>query len=308
MIMRKMKRLLLILVVLTAIVGAGCPQPAANSANNTKGAPSATVAVNTPAANRPMNSFANSKPADKKGGAPKFTPKATAPVSTSEKKDEGLFSFPPPKVTDVFDINTADLVNREGQTTLSQISAKLAAALERADYRKGNYIYFWNDQDEFAVVTEMERVNADGTKFETSERWDKSKAFPQAGSIGEYFKYLIKGKKVFYRVFAFVVTSSRKRQSFMQGTPPDFMTASKWSRSAAGSDELGDGETTTIQDVIFSEKYKCFALLYLFVNHTSLDDPKAIDLDDDFDIRDLIKGLNTQAEQHLKNTNIRFGE
>jgi hypothetical protein len=317
-----MKRILPFFIVL-AVIAAGCGgnMPAnnasapANHVNSTPLPTNANAMANTSANTyKSANNYADSKSGNTMKPAnlaPPSNMKATSglPTPPPEKKEEGLFSFPPPKVTDVFAIDSAKLINPSGETNLSQISDKLAAALKGAGYGEGKFSYFWNDQREFAIVTAMERVHEDGTKITDSiVRWDKTAAFPSANGLRDYFSYVIRGKKVYYRVFAFVVTPTRDRRTFTQGTPPDFVTASKWANSPAGRDQLGDGGgSTEIEQALFSENYKCYALLYLFVNHTSLDMPKAVDQDDEKEIRNLIEGLNTSAEEHLKNSQIYFG-
>jgi hypothetical protein len=320
-----MKKFIFIAAVLFVSLSFGCgDEPASNSngppvktANTTTNAvPSATQPVN-----RPYNAMADSAP-PKPGGnshrskgktntaygqAPNSNAKATAPpdapAAPAEKKDEGLFSFPPPKVTSSTTIDTAKFLNPQGPTTFANVADKLALSLARAGY-KDKYKYFWNDADEFAVVTRIERVDAEGRPLAGPvERWDGSEELPVARDMQEYGRYLISGKKVFYRVFAFVV--SRKNYNFYGNSPPSFEMAAKWSDK--GMPALGDEEATTIQDVIFTEKYHCYALLYLFVNHNSLDTPKSVDSLEKGE-KYLRSGLNDDANLHLSLTNITFGE
>lgn len=310
-----MKTLRLFIILTFSAALAGCPAESSyNTANKTNSMPSNVMTTPPFNANPPGNVYADSQPSNSyksassnAGGNVQHTPQFSTPKptpATSEKKDEGLFSFPPPKVTDAYVMDAARLLNAPGQeTNLSQVSEKLLAELKKQGYGMGNYTFFWNDNDEFALVTAMERVNADGTKFPDSERWVKSAALPDAKDLREYFKYLIEGKKVYYRVFAFVVSAERKRQNFFKGTPPDFETALFWAHNPNGSDTLGGGEGSTIENVLFTEKYKCFALLYLFVNHTSLDAPRAIDPLNN-DLQELTQGLSISAQEHLINTKL----
>ncbi len=242
------------------------------------------------------------------GNSSKPTPQTsvTPPPPPEKSKEEGLFSFPPPRPTDITEISAGDLLAVKGQTTLAQVSERLTGSLEKAGYQKNKYSYFWNDRDEFAIVTSMERVNFDGSNFTENNRWvrnAKDKALPTAAE-GSYFKYLIQGKKVYYRVFAFIVTPSRNRQNLNRGDPPEFATAVNW--KGKGEPDLGNGETTTVESVVWSEKYKCFALVYLFVNHTSLDLPKSVDSLEDSELR-LQSDLDREAESHIKNIRMNLG-
>jgi len=319
-----MKKFKLILIFTLSILFSGCAgDVASNNSSNSRGNTTPTpFNVNTSSGANTLNSniYADSNTGSTSNTSttntgntkppvqPPATPKPSATPPPEDKKDEGLFSFPPPKVTDAHTVNTAVFMNPNGMpTNLSQVSGKLLDGLKKAGYGDGTYTFFWNDKDEFAVVTAMERIELNGAKFASDNaRWVKAAGLPDAHGLGEYFKYLIEGKRVYYRVFAFVITPRRNRQSFTKGTPPDFKTALNWVHSVSGSDTLGDGETTTIESVLFTEKYKCFALLYLFVDHTSLDAPKAIDPMDP-NIQKLTQGLSTNAEEHLNNTKINFG-
>jgi hypothetical protein len=305
-----MKILLLIQVVLFSIVLSGCAgEPAANSSNisrmNARTPPPPPM---PPQSNSTTNRASNSMSNARSNSLPKnaniqATPLPSPPAS--EKKDEGLFSFPPPKVISYSMIDNASLINREGQTTFSQVAEKLAGSLDNAGYKPDKYSYFWNEKDEFAVVTSMERIDADGAPLEGEERWEKSAKLPEAGNTKEYFDYLISGKKVYYRVFAFIVTSKRTGRSFYKGISPDFLMASSWMNK--GEDQLGGGvENSTIEEVIYTDKYKCFALLYLFVNHTSLDAPKSVDKLEINEER-LREGLKQETQIHLNNARIKFG-
>jgi hypothetical protein len=73
-----------------------------------------------------------------------------------------------------------------------------------------------------------------------------------------------------------------------------------------GKGRLGGSGASAIKEVPFDQQYHCYVLLYLFVNHTSLDNPMPVN---DESIDDgLLKGLNKGAWQNLEQTNIKFGE
>lgn len=274
-----------------------------NSVPTNAATPANVIATNgTSASNTSKDAnkaSSNSQPTTKPEGSPKTNP---TPEQKTEKKDEGLFSFPPPKVTSYAQLDVKKLLNPDGQTTFSQVSQKLAAALEKSGYNPSTgYSFFWNEADEFAIVTAMERINPDGKAFEGIERWNSSPELPKAKS-GEYFKDLIYGKKVYYRVFAFVVTAKRTGRSFYRNNPPEFEMARSWKNR--GEDEFGNGESTAIKEVVFDEKYKCFVLLYLFANHTSLDNPQFVDSEKDNSLKE---GLELDTLNQLKRAEINVG-
>jgi hypothetical protein len=285
----------------------GDAAPANNTSSNrpANSRPANQTNTSNSASNTTSNSYSNSQsgPSNSLGtnsGANDRPP----PTQTAEKRDEGLFSFPPPKVISYALIPSADIADASGTTPFSQVSEKLASGLDEAGYSSDRYAFFWNETDEFAVVTAMERINEDGKPLDEPDRWNVSTSLPRARDAGEYTRYLFSGKKVFYRVLAFVVTSRRSGKSFNRNSPPDFVMAKNWMNK--GEPELGDGESSTIQNVFFTNRYRCYALLYLFVNHTSLDNPTSVDLLKEGD-ETLIEGLNLKAEDHLRNSNVKFG-
>jgi hypothetical protein len=266
----------------------------ANAANTSANAKPTSTQNNSETGNKTVFTNANSK----------LKPSPT-PVTT-EKKSDSLFSFPPPQPVDSAEIPYQDLVSGEANPTFSIVSKNLADRLEKAGYSRGKYSYFWNTDNEFAIVTRMERIIPDGTPFADSNtledaRWNIVNHLPTAKTASDYGRYLISGKKVYYRVFAFIVTI-KDPNYFSENTPPSFEMARKWHR--LGHSELGGGEiTSVIREVEFGKQYHCYALLYLFVNHTSLDTPKAVnDLDEgDEGLRD---NLNKDVLRHLNETQI----
>lgn len=236
------------------------------------------------------------------------TPEST-PAPKTEQKDNALFSFPPPKPIGVREIDKSQLLNPEGATTFSQVAKKLAAGLAKGGYQNEKLAYFWNEKDEFAIITAIERVKPDGAPLEGDERWDASIHQPKAHNFAEYAKYLIGGKKVYYRVFAFIVTSKRNERDFFHNASPDFTMAKHWLEKGKGALGEGGDETSMIEDVLFGDSYKCFALLYLFVNHPRLDNPVSIDvLSEEKRDDELSVGVKKDVGEQVKNTSIKFGE
>lgn len=287
----------------------GCGEMAVNSNSNTNAYPANTSKPSPSETPKTTGTSGNSSNTANTSGnqsnTTRPTPAATATPVAEKKKEEGLFSFPPPKTMSVTEIGAAELAAVTGQSTLAQVSEKLAGGLERAGYGKNEYSYFWNDKDEFAVVTAMERIDPDGSAFQTN-RWVEDDSLPTAGS-GQYLRYLISGKKAYYRVFAFIVTArqERTRRSFQRGSVPEFNTALNWENK--GEEELGGGGgTSTVESAVWSEQHRCFVLVYLFVNHTSLDAPKSVDALVKGEIR-LTGDLNKDADAHVKSVRDKLG-
>ena len=272
-------------------IGCGFDARANTSANhgrntNVSNSNGANVAAN--AANVAANTAANN---------------ITTTPTPAKKEDEGAFSFPPPSPTDYAEIQAKDLINPAGATNLLFVADRIAAGLKGEPGYSGKYKVFWNDQNEFAIVTVMERISEDGSPLSEPERWENSESLPEASSADEYRRFLLGGKKVYYRVFAFVVTAKWHQDYFNQNAPPTFATAQNWTHNR-GSKRLGDG-SGVIESVPFVDKYRCFALLYLFVNHTSLDGATSVDSLRDSEKR-LIAGLDLTTGVHLAKTKVPF--
>ena len=253
------------------------------------------------------NSQANSTKSNSTIRPPLPKPPSPSPptVVAGQKEEEGLFSFPPPKVTSFASLRSESLLNPAGPTTFDFVSQKIAGMLENAGYGPEKYAYFWNDRDEFAIVTAVERIEEDGSPLSGSDRWNGSTNLPRAHRFDEYFRYLFGGKIVYYRVMAFVVTSKRYGRSFQRNSPPDFAMALNWMNK--GEPQLGEGDgSAAIEAVPFDGRYRCYALLYLFVNHTSLDGPKSVDSLTGAEMG-LEEGLEKRAEAHLASTHLNFG-
>jgi hypothetical protein len=269
-----------------------------------------TLTNSPPRTPRPTNSIgninANRISANSASNAKSVNSMSTPKVAVTEKKSDSLFPFPPPQPVDSIEIPYQDLVNGETNPTFSNVAKTLADKLETANYSRGKYSYFWNTENEFAIVTRMERINADGTAFADPNgiedlRWNFPNHLPTAKSKEEYGPYLFSGKKVFYRVFAFIVTM-KDPLYFTENAPPTFELAQKWHR--LGRSELGGGETSSIvREIEFGSQYHCYALLYLFINHTSLDSEKAVNGLDDAD-RGLKDYINKEALHHLSESQI----
>jgi hypothetical protein len=284
-----------------------CSQSALNQSNKpaNKATPSPSVDIGNSPMPKPTMEAANAvsnsaKPTSNSNRKPAGQP----PVAVTEKKSDSLFSFPPPQPVDSAEIPNQFLTEGISNPTFSTVAKVISDKLEKANYTRGKYSYFWNTENEFAIVTKMERINIDGTPFLDSSgvvdaRWEINDYLPTAENSGEYFRYLIGGKKVFYRVFAFIVTN--KDYSFFDNSPPSFEMAQKWKR--LGNSGLGVGATSTVKEIEFTDQYHCFALLYLFVNHTSLDSPLAVNSLEKAD-EALKDNLNTDALDNLKSSQV----
>jgi hypothetical protein len=323
---------LFITAILAALISFGCGDmpPAANAPANTAGnasankpPPSTPSPANTSmygnsnsAANSPITypeksagNFSAANSVSNEKVRPNVKAKATSANSTedrpqpveAEKKDESLFSFPPPKPTSFIILDVAKL-DRQQPGSFGGMAGKLSGALKNAGYSSEEYSYFWNNSEEFAIVTKMERITSEGFPL-PEDRWDDSEQFPVAKDIWDYSGYLIGGKKVYYRVLAFVVTG--KNYNFYKSSPPSFEVARDW--MSKGFSILGGDSPANpgsgVENVALTGEHHCYVLLYLFVNHTSLEHPKSVDKLEGME-ESLKSGLNEEVQKHLCHTKI----
>lgn len=252
----------------------------ANTSGNTGNFANASNSVNSAqTANTngviPTNVAADTKPSPIKNGnastgnvtnvntkpTPPPTPSPTEDPKQNDsgKKDEGMFSFPPPKPTTYL---TKEIVNNPGeQIILEQYVAKIRNALIENGHPEDRLVYF-SHKREFALVTGLERIDENGMPLAQS-RW--SEKIPTAGGIGEYFTYLFYGKRILYRFTAFVITEENINPR--RGQIPEFETAKNWiEKGAASTDDLTVGGQTP-QTFTLDKNFKCFVLIYNFEKH-----------------------------------------
>lgn len=301
-----MRIFLSVLLLVVAVASMGCGDSAANNSafnanrpanRNTSNANAVnTTTTNVGANQTPANSMANAN-----SSRPRTTPtpRPTPGISPTPVAEEGVFSFPPPRATDYIPIDAERLMNPAGQTDFYFVADQISAALKRGGYAGNDYKFFRNGESEFAIVTKMERVDGNGRPLDGPDRWEEG--LPTAKGPGEYFQFLFGGKTVYYRVFAFIVTD-REPSGFAE--IPNFEAARKWTIQKNAETQLGIGASDPIRSAVFQEPYRCFALLYLFVDHTSLDQP--LPIPPGGSQGGLTHGLMTGTEVQLTNARIFF--
>ncbi len=115
------------------------------------------------------------------------------------------FPLPPPQPSATDEIPKTYF---SGSQTLSDVNKKLTSALEKCGYTRKSYFYVPNG---FALVTQLEKINTDGTPKPDSERWrgDNHREF----SLKNYLKDLLYAQPGFYRCIVFVVTDKYYKYS-----------------------------------------------------------------------------------------------
>jgi tetratricopeptide (TPR) repeat protein len=163
-------------------------------------------------------------------------------------------AWPPPKASAVAAIPSKYLRESHTKTTyLRNVDEKLSEALEASGYSRKSYFAV---PDGFAIVTQLEHINADGTPVE-KDRWgiipnvEKLHKFTLQG----YFIALFTANPGYYRVIIFVVTSQPFTQSKLTLSPEK---AEAW--LSEGLNRL----PKSIAQLQFTEEYAVTALIYQF--------------------------------------------
>ena len=127
------------------------------------------------------------------GGAHNPDVRAIAP------NDIPAFPLPPPQPSATDEIPPTYF---ERSKSLDDVNNILTKALDKCGYLRKSYFYV---PDGFALVTQLEKINLDGSPKGDDERWV---AETQVGSFSlkDYFKRLLKANPGFYRCIVFVVT------------------------------------------------------------------------------------------------------
>jgi len=172
------------------------------------------------------------------------------------------FPWPPPRASAMADISRSFLVSPTVQkSSLAEISARLVTALEQCGYVEKS---FYAVPEGFALATQLEQIDADGTSKPAPDRWSVKVNPLRVFSLTDYLKALFTANPGRYRVIVFVVTSHPFSQSDASVSQQE---AQSW---------LSSGLNTlpkSIGDLAFTSEYTCTALVYEFEEPSSGNTP-----------------------------------
>ena len=114
------------------------------------------------------------------------------------------FPWPPPAASAEHQIRNA-WVSKGERTKLSDVAAKLEAALHDANYETWRYSSVPHG---FALVTQVEQIKPDGTPRSGTERFRTDLPSLSGMTFVEYLKALAKAPPGYYRVIVFIVTDT----------------------------------------------------------------------------------------------------
>jgi hypothetical protein len=142
------------------------------------------------------------------------------------------------------------LTNQTG--TLKDVDLRLTTALDACGYVGKSY---YAVPDGFALVTQLEQINPDGTSRPLPSRWAAKVQPLSTFSLSDYLKALFTANPGRYRIIVFIVTSH-----------PFSQTDAKVSKAEAlgwlskGLNQL----PASIGDLSFTSDYAATALIYEF--------------------------------------------
>jgi hypothetical protein len=162
------------------------------------------------------------------------------------------FEWPPPRASAQANIPPAILTKNRTNLTMGDIANSLETAFQAAGYVQFSY---YAVPQGFALVSQLEQINSDGTPKDATFRWQTTVAAPKVFSISSYFRALLGATPGDYRVVVFIVTPTPLTT---QPGAPGFQQAQDW--LTGGANKLPD----PIRGWPFTADTSCTALIYEF--------------------------------------------
>jgi len=174
-----------------------------------------------------------------------------------------IFKLPPPKAS-TFTVIPSYLIRQPNDTllTFGDVDQSFQRVFDSCGYFEKSYYAI---KDGFVIVTRIEKINFDGTAKEPPERWELEIKPLRKFSLKEYLKALFFARVGFYRFIVFVFTqypfSQTEQELSLQETQAWLSGGGKFLPSLIGQK-------------IYSDDYKCIALVYEFEKNGPEEDPK----------------------------------
>ena len=139
-------------------------------------------------------------------------PSTTAGIKAVRCPADGLAAFPDPvpRASVVAGIPRALLLGAAESMTLRQLARRLEAVLLQAEFRQMSYLGY--KCDGFALVADLERIQADGTPFDGDDRFGPSTQ-AETFNLATYIQRLFFAPPGYYRQIVFLVTDEQIRES-----------------------------------------------------------------------------------------------
>lgn len=177
----------------------------------------------------------------------------TASIKPPSSDDIPSFPWPPPQASATDTVPRTLLLAPGAQTALlGDVNHRLVAALESSGYVGKSY---YAVPDGFALVTQLEQINADGTSRPVPDRWAANVGTLRSFSLSEYLKALFTANVGHYRIIVFVLTPHPFSQSDAKVTREQALS---W--IPKGANQL----PSSIAEQAFTPDFACTALIYEF--------------------------------------------
>jgi hypothetical protein len=158
------------------------------------------------------------------------------------------FFLPPPQPSATDEISKSYFTDCK---TINDINLKLSSALDKCGYLRKSYFYVANG---FALVTQLEKINEDGSLKPENERWTIDE-YNSHFSLRSYLRRLLYANPGFYRCIVFIITDSYYKYSENLATQKQ---TREWLIS--GTNRL----PVEISKIVINDNYSFNVLIYEF--------------------------------------------
>ncbi len=172
--------------------------------------------------------------------------------STVGETPQPRFPWPPPRASARYVIPRDIVLGDTTNATWGGVEARLVAALDSAGYFDRS-VYFVPSG--FAIVTRLERIDADGNPLAEDDRWPPVIGATGTFSLASYISRLFFAETGYYRVIAFIAAP----RAFVEGRePPTGPEATEWVRSGLNA------VPPEARNLHYSDDFTLTALIYEF--------------------------------------------
>jgi len=155
--------------------------------------------------------------------------------------------YPKPSAIDILPISVL-----KRSKSLGDVLVALNKALDNCGYYRKSYFSVPNG---FAVVTQLEQINENGTTKPESERWIYHYSRTRIFSVSDYIRALFKAKPGYYRCIAFLVSNEI---IYSDSRAPSRDSVYNWLHR--GANKLPRG----LKKINIDQEYDITALIYEF--------------------------------------------
>lgn len=187
------------------------------------------------------------------------------------KELEEKVTFLVPKSSANFPVAGERFLNAGGNSDLRAIAENLKTKLNNAGYSKTRFHKINNG---FAIVTGVQRFSG--------EDWNslgEGEVKVTAKDFDEYKKYLVNGKKMFYRFVVLTVTTDENPED--EEKTPTFEQALTWAvkKTSTSSTKTTSPNMKDLFDQPFTNEYECIAHIYVFEKNYTIDSAQFVSVD-----------------------------